>query len=153
MVARVATRSPSGGAFVTPLWFVVDAGLVLASTGAASVTVRNLRACPEVVVLFDADRGPREDRALRLRGLATAHERLPGWRAIARFALKYYLAPGGLRCELAHARRWALRLRYYGQASPAVVAITPQSAEWAPRPPRSSGAAPPAARSRDAAGC
>jgi nitroimidazol reductase NimA-like FMN-containing flavoprotein (pyridoxamine 5'-phosphate oxidase superfamily) len=134
MIARVATRSPGGGAFVTPLWFVVAGDRLLATTGAASVSVRNLRADPEVVLLCDADRGPREDRVLRLRGRATLHAGYPGWSALLHFARKYYLSPGGMRCELRHALRWPLRQRYYAQGRATVIEVAPGSAEWVARP-------------------
>jgi Pyridoxamine 5'-phosphate oxidase len=134
MIARVATRSPRGGAFLTPLWFVATGGRLFAATGAGSVTVRNLRGDPQVVLLCDADLGRREDRVLRLRGRATVHDGYPSWRVLARFGLKYYLAPGGLRCELRHARRWPLRQRYYARSRPAVVEVEPEGAEWLARP-------------------
>jgi Pyridoxamine 5'-phosphate oxidase len=134
MIVRVATRSPGGEAFLTPLWFVATGGRLFAGTGAGAMTVRNLRADPQVALLCDADRGPREDRVLRLRGRATLHDGYPSWRVLAQFGLKYYLAPGGLRCELRHARRWSLRQRYYAGSRPAVVEIAPESAEWLARP-------------------
>jgi hypothetical protein len=134
MIARVATRSPRGGAFVTPLWFVVEGTRLLVSTSGASVTVRNVRADPEVVLLCDAESGPREDRTLRLWGRATLHEGFPSARAIARLARKYYLTPRGLWCELSHFHRWPLRQRYYGQARATVIEVEPQRVEWVAMP-------------------
>ncbi len=62
------------------------------------------------------------------------HAELPGWRVLARFALKYYL--GGLASELRHAGRWGLRQRYYAQGRPAVIDFVPESAEWLRAPSR-----------------
>jgi hypothetical protein len=134
MVARVATRSPAGGAFVTPIWFIADGGQLVMATSEQSLTARNLRAHPELVLLLEADRGGRADAVLRVRGTATVRRGFPSLRRLIRIALKYYLAPGALRVELANAWRWRVRQHYYAQGRPAVIEVTPASAELLPRP-------------------
>src|SRR4029450_571870 len=71
MIVRLATRSPAGGPFVTPIWFVVAGDRLIMATGAQTVSVRNLRAHPEAVLLLDADRHRRDAGMLSLRGTAT----------------------------------------------------------------------------------
>lgn len=133
-IALFATRSPRGAPFATPLWFVERAGALCCATSAASVTVRNVEAAGDAVLLLYPGRAAGDECALRLRGRASAHRgRLPPGVLLAMLR-KYYLAPGGLAVELAHARLWPLRLRYYAQAAPALLEFTPTSAEWAPVP-------------------
>lgn len=133
-VAHVATRSPRGLPFLTPLWFVDRAGLLYCTTSAASVTVRNVETNGEALLLLYPGRAERVERALRLRGSAVVRRgRLPVAVLLA-MARKYYAPPASLAVELAHVRSWPLRLRYYAQASPALLEFTPAEAEWAEVP-------------------
>lgn len=136
IVVEVATLSARQRPFVTPLWFVVDRGLLYITTGPASWVGRNVIEHPEVVLLFTAERARRSDRVLRLRGTATCHRGLPGWRVLLRIAAKYYVAPRALPVELHNARRWRLRSRYYGQASGGFgyVRVVPTAGELLTRP-------------------
>ena len=136
IVVEVATLSAKGHPFVTPLWFVVDRGRLYITTGPASWVGRNVTAHPEVVLLFGGERGSRSDRVLRLRGTATCHRGLPGWRVLARIAAKYYLSAGALPVELHNARRWHLRARYYGQVKGGLgyVCVVPTAGELLARP-------------------
>lgn len=136
MVAQVATRSAKGRPFVTPLWFVVDRGVLYITTGPGSWVGRNVMGHPEVMLLFGGERGGRSDRVLRLRGTATCHRGLPAWRVLVRIAAKYYVSPGALSVELRNARRWHLRWRYYGQVKGGFgyVRIVPTTAELLRRP-------------------
>ena len=134
MIARLATRSPAGGPFVTPIWFVVVGGRLVMATGEQTLSVRNLRAHPEAVLLFEPDRGGRVEGVLRLRGPAVVHARMPSFGELVRIGRKYYLSPGGLRSELANLARQRLRQRYYGQSRPAVIEVTPRAAELLPYP-------------------
>jgi hypothetical protein len=129
-IALFASRSPRGAAFLTPLWFVERAGRLYCTTSAGSLTVRNVEANGDAALLLYPGEARREDRALRLRGAATVRRgRLPVATLLA-MARKYYAAPGGLSVELANIRLWPLRLRYYGQAGPALLEFTPATAEW-----------------------
>ena len=133
-IALVATRSPRGAPFVTPLWFVVHAGRLLCTTSAASVTVRNVDADGAASVLLYDGVDESATRLLRLRGRATARRgRLP-FGVVARMAAKYYASPAGLAVELAHARLWPLRMRYYAQSEAALLDFVPEVAEFVPRP-------------------
>jgi hypothetical protein len=132
MVAHVATRSASGRPFMTPLWFVVDAGTLFITTGAESWTGRNVSRHPEVALLFSGERAGRGDRVLRLRGTATCHRGLPSWRVLLRIAAKYYASPGALRVELRNVGKWRLRNLYYGQVrgGPGHLRVVPTTAEF-----------------------
>jgi len=132
MIVRLATRSPAGGPFVTPIWFVVAGDRLIMATGAQTVSVRNLRAHPEAVLLLDADRHRRDAGMLSLRGPATVRLGPPSFDELVRLARKYYL--GGLRVELANLARQRLRQRYYAQSEPAVIEVRPQSAALLPYP-------------------
>ncbi len=129
MVLRLATLSPRGAASVTPLWFVERHGRLFATTSAASVAARNATADPRVTVLIDGETAGRSSCVIRLAASATVHRGLPSAATMARLAAKYYLAPRGARCELAHVRQWRLRARYYAQSAAVVLEIEPTSAE------------------------
>jgi uncharacterized pyridoxamine 5'-phosphate oxidase family protein len=115
MVALVATVSAKGHPFMTPLWFVVDGGVLYLTTGTATWVARNVAHQPEVALLLTGERLTPSGETLRLRGTATVQPGLPPWRVLLRIAAKYYVAPGGLTVELSNATRWGLRARYYAQ--------------------------------------
>jgi uncharacterized pyridoxamine 5'-phosphate oxidase family protein len=115
-VVELATVSPSGRPFVTPLWFVGDDGALYVTTAATSRAARNVATHPAVAMLFHGDRDGRRDRVLLLRGTATVHQAFPSWRVVAKLALKYHLSPRGALSELRHAAQWPLRLLYYTDA-------------------------------------
>ena len=110
-VMRLATVSARGAPSLTPIWFVTVDGRLVVSTAAATVAARNVAADPRVTVLLDAETAGRSQVVLRLRGTAEVHHGLPPLGVLARFGARYYLSPGGLRCELTHARLWRLRTR------------------------------------------
>ena len=134
MIARLATRSPGGAPFVTPIWFVVIRGRIVMATAEQSLSARNLRAHPEAVLLFAADRDRAIDGVLRLRGPAVVRAGLPSLGCLLRLGLKYYLPPRAVRTELARRAGRDLRRRYYAQARPVVIEVTPRAAEILPRP-------------------
>jgi hypothetical protein len=133
MVAEVATLSPKRRPFVTPLWFVVDRGVLYVTTGPGTWAGRNVVEHPEVTLLLG---GSEVDRVLRLRGTATCHGGLPPWRVLLRVAAKYYVSTGAFSVELRNARSWGLRWAYYGQAKGGLgyIRIVPTAAELLPRP-------------------
>ena len=135
MVADVATRSAGGRPFMTPLWFVIDGGVLFIATGAESWTSRNVARHPEVALLFRGAGAGLTDRVLRLRGTATFHKGLPAWRVLVRIVAKYYASPRALSVELRNMRKWRLRTRYYGQTKggPAHLRIVPRTAEFLSR--------------------
>jgi hypothetical protein len=134
MVARVATLSAKGVPALTPLWFVLERGRLVATTGAATLAARNAATHPEVAVLLDAEAAGRSPHVLRLLGRASVHAGLPPWRVLVRVAAKYYAGRAALRSELANAGRWRLRARYYAQSEAAWLAIEPVRAELLRRP-------------------
>ncbi len=134
MVMRLATVSAKGAPSLTPIWFVVVEGRLVASTAATTVAARNVAVDPRVTVLLDGEKAGPSDHVLRLRGNAALHHGLPPVGVLARFAARYYLAPSGLRSEIAHASRWRLRARYYAQSEAVWLAIEPTAAELIPVP-------------------
>lgn len=134
LVAQVATVSPKGRPFMTPLWFVVDGGALYVTTGPETWAARNVAAHPACTLLFSGEHGARRDRALRLRGRATRHRGLPGWSVLLRIAAKYYVAPAALPTELGHATKWGLRARYYAQGGAGYLRVEPTAADFLPLP-------------------
>jgi hypothetical protein len=136
MVVEVATLSPKRRPFVTPLWFVVDRGTLYLTTGPETRAGRNVVGHPEVTLLFHGEPGARGAHVLRLRGRATCHRALPGWRVLLRVAAKYYVAPRALPVELRNVRRWRLRRLLYGQLKGGFgyLRVVPGTAELLPRP-------------------
>ncbi|MBI1816147.1 MAG: pyridoxamine 5'-phosphate oxidase family protein [Deltaproteobacteria bacterium] len=135
LVVQVATLSPKGRPFVTPLWFVVDGGALYVTTGAASRAGKNVTQNPAVVLLFSGERAPVPARCLRLRGSATCVSGLPSWRVLLRILAKYYLSPRALVAELLNADKWRLRLRYYGQVKGGAgyIRVVPTAADFLAR--------------------
>lgn len=115
LVTRLATLSPRGIPLVTPIWFVHDGSDLIMTTGGRGLAVRNVRHHPRVVALFDAELRGSQDKVLRVVGDATFEAGLLRPLLLARIARKYYLRPAALRVELANARRWGMRTRYYAQ--------------------------------------
>lgn len=136
MIVQVATRSPKGHPFVTPLWFVVDSGVLYITTGPETRAGKNVVQHPAAVLLFSGAGVDGSDRVLRLRGTATCHRELPPWRVLLRIAVKYYASPRALRAELRNAGKWRLRRRYYGQSKGGFghLRVVPTEADFLPRP-------------------
>ena len=126
-VVELATVSPYGRPFVTPLWFVTDDGALYVTTAATSRAARNVATHPAVAMLLHGDRDGRRGQVLLLRGSATVHHAFPSWRVLGKLALKYHLSPHGALSELRHAAQWPLRLLYYADArgGPAHLRIVP----------------------------
>jgi hypothetical protein len=134
LVAHVATVSPKGRPFMTPLWFVVEGGALWITTGPNTWAARNVAAHPAVTLLFGGERAGRRDRFLRLRGEATRHHGFPAWQVLLRIAAKYYVAPAALLIELRHAAKWGLRARYYAQGGAGYLRVVPTAADFVPLP-------------------
>ena len=134
LVMRLATVSATGGPSLTPIWFVTVDRRLISTTAATTVVARNVAVEPRVTVLLDGEAAGSSELVVRLGGTAEVHRGLPPLGVLARFAVKYYLSPGGLRSELAHASRWMLRARYYAQADPVWLTIEPTDAELIPVP-------------------
>jgi hypothetical protein len=136
LIVQVATLSAKGRPFMTPLWFVVDRGILYITTGPGTWAGKNVMQHPEVALLFSGEGAGPSDRVLRLRGTATCHHGLPSWRVLLRIAAKYYLSPWALRTELRNRRKWGLRSRYYGQVKGGFghIRVVPSACEFLPRP-------------------
>ena len=72
MVVQVATLSPEGRPFVTPLWFVVEGGALYLTTGPATRAGRNVAQHPDVVLLFHGERSMQQGGLLRPGGARPA---------------------------------------------------------------------------------
>lgn len=134
LVTRIATLSRRGEPALTPIWFVLHRERIFLGTARHTLAARNAAANPDVVLLFDGETLPGSTQILRLYGRAVVRDRRVPWPVLLGAARKYYLSPGGLRCELAHAGLWRLRSRYYGHAEPALIEIEPVRAEFLRRP-------------------
>jgi hypothetical protein len=136
MIAEVGTISPKRRPFLTPLWFVVDGGVLYATTGPETRAGKNIAQEPRVALLFDGGSRREAGGVLRMWGMATCHRGLPSWRVLVRAAAKYYVSPGALPVELRNARRWRLRRLYYGQLKGGFgyIRVVPTGGELLPRP-------------------
>ncbi|MFI5367366.1 MAG: pyridoxamine 5'-phosphate oxidase family protein [Candidatus Binatia bacterium] len=136
MIVQVATQSPKGRPFLTPLWFVVDGGALYITTGPESRAGKNITQHAAVALLFSGERGDLSAPVLRLRGTASCHRGLPSWRVLLRIAAKYYVAPRALSVELRNARKWRLRTLYYGQLKGGFgyLRVVPTDGDFLPRP-------------------
>ena len=131
-IVQVATRSPKGRPFVTPLWFVLHRKDVYITSGYDSWAGRNVRQHPDVALLFCPDPPQRSGPTLRVRGAATCHRGFPPWAVLLRILIKYELAPRALWSELRNVRKWRLRTRYYRQAKggPGYIRVAPTACEF-----------------------
>jgi hypothetical protein len=136
MVAHVATLSPRGRPFVTPLWFVDAGGLLYLTAARGTRAARNVAHHPAVTLLFRGEPPGTATRVVRMRATATCRSGMPPWQVLLRVAAKYYLAPRALAVELRHVGRWALRMRYYAQAEGGAghLVVVPVAAEFVPVP-------------------
>jgi hypothetical protein len=133
MIARVATVSSGGKPRITPLWFVHKDGRLYLNARADSPAVKAIRANASVVVLLSPEKArTRSRKVLKLKGTATfeaGKQYSPGM--LLRFALKYYLSPGGVRSFIASRRTMGARARYYRERAGEAggIEITPEGAE------------------------
>ena len=137
MIVRIATLSPAGNPDIIPLWFVNYRGRIYMTTRSENPTVRDLMQNPEVVLMFDGDRGRRRGRVLRVCGRATflteRHVLVP---VFALSALRYYLSPGGMANTFRNRRKFAVRMRYYEERAgeSGVIEVVPETAEFLKNP-------------------
>lgn len=135
MVARIATRSARGTPQITPLWFVRVGGKLCMTNAETSPTVRNIATDPNVVIIFEADRGS-DNRCLRIWGKASFRkDRATLRRTVLREVLKYHLAPAALASAVSHPRRVAGLVRYYFERRDSgVIEVSCERAEFLPLP-------------------
>jgi pyridoxamine 5'-phosphate oxidase-like protein len=135
-IAQVATLSPKGRPFMTPLWFVVHRGVLYITTGPATWAGKNVTQHPDVALLFSDERAGQPNQVLRLRGTATCHHGLPSWAVLLRVAAKYYVSPSALPVELRNWRKWRLRNLMYARIEGGFgyIRVVPNAAEILVRP-------------------
>lgn len=139
MLLRIATLSPAGNPDLIPLWFVYWRGRIYMTTRSENPTVRDLIRNPGVVLLFDAERGVRRNRVLRIRGRAAFRTDMRICAPIyALSGIRYYLSPGGIANTIKNRRKFGVRTRYYGERAGegGVIEVIPESAEFLPAPPQ-----------------
>ena len=137
MIARVATISARGTPQLMPLYFVCRDGKLYLNNAKTSPTVRNIQACPRVVLLFEGDRGRHHDRCLRITGVARFREDAALTRSVALHAArKYYLSIPALLSTLRNARRLAAMRRYRAERASGMIEVVPETAEFLPVPGR-----------------
>jgi nitroimidazol reductase NimA-like FMN-containing flavoprotein (pyridoxamine 5'-phosphate oxidase superfamily) len=135
MVARVATISARRTPQLMPLYFVRLDDKLYMNNATTSPTVRNIAANPRVVLLFEADRGRRRDRCLRITGVATfRQDKAIARRVSLRAALKYQFSPAALLSTLRNARKLLAMKRYRAERSSGMIEVAPESAEFLPMP-------------------
>jgi len=134
MVARIATLSRNGRPSINPLYFVYLNGRVWLGTPDWTLAVRNVKANPQVSVLFEVERDLRDRRVLRISGPASIRAEQEIRRSYnLRVARKYVLAPGGIHNFLVHLRQLPLRRYYIAQNAqkgrPCVIEVIPEQVE------------------------
>lgn len=137
MIARIATISGRGTPQIMPLYFVCLHGKLYLNNAKTSPTVRNIQVRPSVVLLFEADRGRRHDRCLRIRGVARFREDATLMRSVSlRAARKYYLSLSALLSTLRNARKLVAMRRYRAERASGMIEVVPETAEFLPIPGR-----------------
>ena len=135
MVARIATLSRSGRPSITPLYFVYANGHIWLGTSDWTLAAREAKADPRVSVLLEIERKPADRRILRITGTANVRTDAKTWRPyVLRTALKYVLAPGGIRNQLANLNLVQANRRYHVQSAEkglgCVIDVTPELVEF-----------------------
>ena len=105
MVARIATVSRNGRPHVNPLYFVRGNGKIYLGTTDRTLAALNVKANPRVMILFDIDGEPNDQRVLGIRGGAIVRTdgALCRW-YVVRDLRKYIISRRGLGNTLAHVR-------------------------------------------------
>jgi uncharacterized pyridoxamine 5'-phosphate oxidase family protein len=141
MVARIATVSKHGRPSINPLYFVHQGNKIWLGTPDWTLAVRNVKANPQVSVLFESERDTSDQRVLRITGRAEVRTDKQALRSYnLRAALKYLLTPAGIRNSLTHWRQVPLKRYYHAQSAerggPSVIVITPERFEILSDPTR-----------------
>jgi pyridoxamine 5'-phosphate oxidase-like protein len=136
MNVRVATLSSRGVPHITPLRFIEGDGVLYVLTRTVTLAARHVRAEPDVVLLFDAERtaGP----VLRMRARASVRDdpERAAW-CERRAARRYLLRPGAIWNILTHPwclPAWIRSRRAARPEETALIAFVPVSAEFVARP-------------------
>jgi hypothetical protein len=131
MVARIATLSRNGRPSVNPLYFVYADGKIWLGTADWTLAARNVRANPQVSLLFNLEIDPGDRRVVQVTGQAVVSTDAALIRPYnLRVAFKYLLTTRGGYNTLTHPRQWWLRRYYRAESSqkgvPCVIEVTPE---------------------------
>jgi general stress protein 26 len=136
MVARIATLSKNGRPSINPLYFVYVDGHIHLGTADRTLAAFNVRANPNVAILFNVEQDPTDRRVLRVRGRATVRTDPEICRPyLRRDVQKYILNLAGLRNMMANARLLPLMHSYVTsrwKGKSCVLDVTPEVAEFLP---------------------
>ena len=136
MTVRVATLSADGVPHITPLRFIEDNGTLYALTRTVTLVARHVRAEPDVVLLFDAERTAGPVLRMRARGSVRDDPVRLAW-CERQAVRRYFLRPGAIWNLLTHPRSLPAWVRARRTARPeetALIAFVPVSAEFVARP-------------------
>jgi Pyridoxamine 5'-phosphate oxidase len=125
----------------TLFYFVHQGNKIWLGTPDWTLAVRNVKANPQVSVLFESERDTSDQRVLRITGRAEVRTDKQALRSYnLRAALKYLLTPAGIRNSLTHWRQVPLKRYYHAQSAerggPSVIVITPERFEILSDPTR-----------------
>ena len=133
-VARIATLSRNRRPSINPLYFVTANGSIHLGTSDRTLAAFNVKADPNVTLLFNVERAPDDRRLLRVRGRASLTTDPVTCKVyVRRVIYKYFMSWGGLTHMLRHARLWSIMRRYHGsgeKGNACVIEVSPESAEW-----------------------
>jgi|WetSurMetagenome_2_1015567.scaffolds.fasta_scaffold296220_2 hypothetical protein len=134
MVARIATLSSNRRPSVNPLYFTVINSRIYLVTADWTLAARNVRANPQVSVLFEREGDEAARWMLRVTGQAQVRTDASVMRPCnLQVALKYIISPGGLLDTWRHRHRTRAQRLYRagsqkkGQAC--VIEVTPERFE------------------------
>jgi general stress protein 26 len=142
MVARLATLSPKGVPAITPLWFAPAGKQVLMTSRLDGPAARNVRANPDVTIVFHAERRKTPRKVLRVHGHAVLRTDRLAWLRLFRGEIpRYYLALNTIRASLRDPGSLRRRIRYYAERSggSCVIQVTLDDPQLLPLPGLSLG--------------
>jgi hypothetical protein len=134
MVARIASLSRHGRPSVNPLYFIYLDHKIWLGTAEWTLAARNAAVDPRVSLLFNIERQPGINYAVRINGRARVNKDI---RIVRRYgvhaATKYILTPSGIYNWLSHPHQLWLRHYYVAQSHQkgraCVIEVTPKTIE------------------------
>lgn len=137
MVARIATISKTGRPHVNPLYFRLADGHIHLGTATNTLAAHNVRANPDVQILFEVERSVNDRRMLRVDGVGTVRTDSDVLKAYRNdIARKYVVTPRGLWNMLVHPRQWGPMRRHLAGGAACVIDVTPTAMELFVEPVR-----------------
>ncbi len=134
MVVCVATLSHHGRPSIHPIYFTLNNGKIWIGTADWTIAARNVKANPQVSLLFNVEQAPEDRRVLRVTGKANIRTDPEIKHAYSLgVARKYIFTPKALSNWLTHLRQLWLRRYYTAQSREkgqmCVIEVTPTQYE------------------------